>query len=76
MTETAERLKSELSRLPAQDRAELAFFLIDSLDPQQDEDAEAAWESELERRAEEIRSGRAIGEPAESVFRELREKHL
>lgn len=45
MTETAERLKSELSRLPAQDRAELASFLIDSLDPQRDEGVEAAWQN-------------------------------
>lgn len=73
MTETAERLKSELSRLPAQDRAELASFPIDSLDPQQDEDVEAAWQAELERRAEEVRSGAAIGEPAESVSRTQRE---
>ena len=75
MTETAERLKSELSRLPVQDRAELASFLIDSLDPQQDDDVDAAWEAELERRAEEIRGGRAVGDLAENVFRELREKH-
>jgi hypothetical protein len=32
MTETAERLKLELSQLSAEERAELAYFLIHSLD--------------------------------------------
>ncbi|MGA3171224.1 MAG: addiction module protein [Chthoniobacteraceae bacterium] len=57
------------------DRAELARFLIASLDEAADHNANAAWEKELELRAEEIRSGRAAGEPATKVFSELREKH-
>ncbi|MEY3825841.1 MAG: hypothetical protein RLZZ148_654 [Cyanobacteriota bacterium] len=32
MTKTAETLKIELAQLPMQDRAELAYFLIHSLD--------------------------------------------
>lgn len=32
MTKTAETLKIELAQLPAQDRAELAYFLIHSFD--------------------------------------------
>lgn len=38
-------------------------------------DAEAAWDAELERRMEEIGSGKALGEPADKVFTELREKY-
>ncbi len=75
MTETAERLKSELSQLSPQDRAELAQFLIESLDQGADPDAEAAWDAELSRRMEEIRTGKAVGEPADKVLSELREKH-
>jgi hypothetical protein len=47
MTETAERLKFELSRLSLRERAELAQFLIRSLDEEVEADAEAAWEAEL-----------------------------
>lgn len=65
----------ELAGLDDADRAALAHFLIRSLDEGSDLDAEAAWDAELARRAEEIRSGRARGEPAEKVFSELRAKH-
>jgi putative addiction module component (TIGR02574 family) len=75
MSEAAERLKSELAHLPAPERAALAHFLIHSLDEESEADAEAAWDTELIRRAEEIRSGKAVGEPADKVFAELREKH-
>ena len=75
MTETAERLKPELARLSAQDRAALASFLIHSLGEEEDADAEAAWDVELARRVEEIKSGKAIGIPADKVFADLREKY-
>ncbi len=75
MSETAEKLKAELSRLSPQERAELADFLIHSLDNETDADAEAAWDAELARRLDEIKSGKAVGEPAEKVLRELREKY-
>lgn len=75
MSATAEKLRSELATLSDADRAELAHFLIHSLDQGADADAGAAWDTELARRAEEIRSGRATGEPAEKVFSELRAKY-
>jgi len=50
----------------------LARFLIHSLD--EGADAEAAWDIELSRRVEQIRSGKAVGEPAENVFADLRER--
>jgi len=70
MTETAEKLKVQLSQLSTQERAELAHFLIHSLDEGVDADAEAAWDVELARRMAEIRSGKAVGEPADKVFAE------
>lgn len=75
MTDAAEKLKSSLAGLPIADRAELAHFLIGSLDDEADADAEAAWDTELERRRQEILSGQAGGVPAEQVFAELREKY-
>ena len=74
MSETAERMKLELAQLSPRDRAELAHFLIHSLDEEVDPDTEAAWDAELARRMAEIKSGKAVGEPAEQVFAKLRGK--
>jgi putative addiction module component (TIGR02574 family) len=77
MTEAAEKLKAELATLPAEDRAELAHFLMESLDEDEkaDLDWDAAWTAELERRWKEIESGKEKGVPADEVFRRLREKY-
>lgn len=71
---TVEELKSRLSRLSAQERAELARFLIESLDVDAGPDAQAAWEAELDRRMVEIRSGTEVGIPAEEVFSQARDR--
>jgi putative addiction module component (TIGR02574 family) len=75
MTETAEKLKIELSQLSTKERAELAYFLIHSLDDEVDYDVESVWDIELTRRMQEINSGIASGKPASQVFVELREKY-
>ena len=71
---TVEELKTHLSTLPEQDRAELANFLLDSLD---DPDIEfnPEFAAELDRRVAEIENGQAEGRPAEVVFAELRKKY-
>lgn len=74
MTETAEQLRSALAGLSTRDRAELAHFLIGSLDDGIDSDAEGEWEAELVRRFEQIEQGTAGGEPADKVIAELRAK--
>lgn len=61
MTEVAERLGGELLKLSAEDRAALADVLLDSLDEKDREKIEAAWAAELDRRFEEIESGREVG---------------
>ncbi len=43
--------------LDALDRTELVGLLIDSLDPETEQGAEAAWLQEIDRRAREIDSG-------------------
>ncbi len=75
MSEIAEKLKLELSRLSIQERAELASFLINSLDEDINDDVEVAWDTELRKRLEDIHFGTAVGEPSERVFSELREKY-
>lgn len=75
MTELAQRLRAELERLPAADRAELARYLIGSLDTDSDPDVEAAWDAELARRVDEIRTAQDSGESADSVFARLRKKY-
>jgi putative addiction module component (TIGR02574 family) len=76
MTEVVERIKSEITALPVKDRAELAYFLLRSLDDEaEDADAEAAWDAELARREAEVKSGEVVCKPAEQVLSELREKY-
>jgi putative addiction module component (TIGR02574 family) len=57
MQEAHELLKKALA-LPDKERAELAGSLIDSLDETVDENAEAAWQEEIVRRLDEVRSGK------------------
>ena len=71
----ADQLKDQLSRLPIKTRAELAHFLIESLDGEPDDDWEAAWEVELDRRMAEVENGTVVGIPADEVFAALRAKH-
>lgn len=73
MAQPMKQLKSQLEQLSAKDKAELACFLLRSLEPE-DEGVAAAWDVEVARRVKEIRSGRASGTPAEEVFAELRQE--
>ena len=74
MTEAVERLKSQAGALTASGRADLAYFLLVSPEPDE-EGAEEAWRAEVARRAAEIRSGSATGRPADEVLAELRERY-
>jgi putative addiction module component (TIGR02574 family) len=76
VTETDEKLKLELSHLSIQERAEIASFLIHSLDENMDQDIESTWDTELAQRMQEINSGSASCEPASQVFADLRQKYL
>lgn len=75
MTALAEKLKPQLTTLSPADRAELASYLLESLDGHTDAGAAQAWEAELIRRAEEVRSGQAQGRPAPEAFADLRKRH-
>jgi putative addiction module component (TIGR02574 family) len=74
MSEAVEQLKAQASALSAPERADLAYFLLSSLEPEE-EGAQEAWRTEISRRVAEIRSGTAAGRPAEEVLTELRERY-
>lgn len=61
--------------LSTQERGWLASRLIRSLDDEPaEEGVEAAWEDEIKRRVEDIRSGRVKTIPGDQVLKELAEE--
>ena len=68
--DAAEILKEALA-LPTEARAALAGSLLDSLDTEVDEDAEAAWAAEISRRVAELDSGAVKTVPWAEVRRRL-----
>ena len=57
MSSEARRLYEEALKLAESERADLAAFLLDSLDGGADEEVESAWKSEIGKRIEQIDSG-------------------
>jgi len=74
MTRDVRQMKTQLKQLSQPERAELAYFLLESLGPSES-GAAVAWEEELDRRVAEIQTGKATGRPAEDVFAELRKAY-
>ena len=58
MSERARKLLENAMQLPLSERAGLAADLIASLDGEPAEDVEAAWASEIEKRARGTRESR------------------
>lgn len=63
MSKTGQKVLHEALRLELAERAELAAELLASLDGEPDQDVEAAWAAEIERRAARARSGKDAGRP-------------
>jgi putative addiction module component (TIGR02574 family) len=72
---TLEQIKEHCAVLPSDQRAELAYFLLHSLDEAGEPDASAAWLAEVRSRVADIRSGGVTGKPAEHVFAEVRKRY-
>ena len=68
--DAAEILKEALA-LPTEARAALAGSLLDSLDTEVDEDAEAAWATEVNRRVAELDDATVKTIPWSEVRRRL-----
>ena len=78
MKATLEKVTEEALNLSASDRAALTKILIQALDDEPAEDAaevQQAWQVEVEKRVDEILSGRVKTIPAEEVFAKLRAKY-
>jgi putative addiction module component (TIGR02574 family) len=71
MSATLEELKATVSVLPAAEKAELAYYLLRTLEAP-DEGAAAEWLALAERRMDDVRAGRVVGIPAEKVMESLR----
>ena len=63
MSTLAEELYRKALELEERERAALAARLIESLDTELEEGVEAAWLAEVERRMEELDSGKVQGIP-------------
>jgi len=72
MAEDATELLTHALKLPPAARAALADYLIDSLDTDVDEDAEAAWRSEIALRVRDLDSGAVQTLAWDAVRRQLR----
>ena len=70
-----EEIARKVLNLPPEERAELAHKLIVSIDNAIDKEAEAAWDVEIEKRANEIKSGKAKGRAAEDILAEIRTQY-
>jgi putative addiction module component (TIGR02574 family) len=69
MLMSEDQVEIEALALPRHARARIAELLIASLD--EDSEIERAWDEEVRRRVQEIRSGKAQTVPGEEVFKEI-----
>jgi hypothetical protein len=74
MTRKADEIEAEALKLNPRSRARLAERLLRSLESLSDEENEALWIEEAQRRNQEFDSGDATGRPAEDVFRDARSR--
>jgi putative addiction module component (TIGR02574 family) len=72
MTALRDKLFQEALELNESERAALAGMLIDSLDSDVEDGAEAAWMAEIERRIVELDSGKVETVPWDVVRDRLR----
>ncbi|MDZ7768074.1 MAG: addiction module protein [Woeseiaceae bacterium] len=64
-------IEDQISRLPDEERARLALKLLESLEPGEDEDVDALWLDEAERRLKLYDEGASEGRDAEEVISEI-----
>ncbi|MEX0706389.1 MAG: addiction module protein [Woeseia sp.] len=64
-------IEDQISRLPDEERARLALKLLESLEPGEDEDVDALWLDEAERRLKRYDEGVSEGRDAEEVISEI-----
>ncbi len=76
MPMTLEQVTHEALGLSEDARARLTRTLLESMDaPHEETGVEEAWDSEVARRLEKIKSGATTGRLAADVFGEIRAKY-
>lgn len=73
MSSNLDQLTADAMKLPLRDRVQLAQRLVETLDDEVEENTEALWFAEAERRLEELRSGKVEGVDSDDAFRTARE---
>jgi putative addiction module component (TIGR02574 family) len=76
MSKAAQSVFADALRLEPETRFELAAELLASLDGPADPDAEAAWDTEIERRIAAIEAGTVRLEPWSTVKRRIEKEIL
>jgi putative addiction module component (TIGR02574 family) len=74
MTRPAKDIVNAAIKLPEHDRLEIVEELLASLEPQSDDDVDAAWAAEVERRSDEIKQGIVRPIPWAKVKSQARER--
>jgi putative addiction module component (TIGR02574 family) len=72
MSSSSRNLEDQVKNLPQKDRARLAMSLIESLDPGTDEDSEALWLDEAEKRLKDYGAGKNESRPVNDVIAEIK----
>ena len=73
MPVTLDALADDALGLPPDQRVALAYRLLQSVEPDPEPGAEAAWEAEIDRRVARYDAGQSNAVPAADVFARLRE---
>lgn len=72
MSSSKRNLEEQLKALSNKDRASIALSLISSLDPGTDEDAEALWLTEANKRLKAYDAGKNQARPVRDVLAEIK----
>ena len=76
MTISLVEIEQQVSLLPADDRAKLAEFLLESLREPVLAEIEREWDEEIARRVAAFEAGEVAAVPAADVFAEAKHLHL
>jgi putative addiction module component (TIGR02574 family) len=75
MKSKIEKIRETALLLSPAERASLIHDLILSLDDETAYDLAPEYESEIKRRVDYVKEGKASGEPAKSVFEDIEKKY-
>lgn len=75
MSSLLQEIVNKAHNLSPAERAELVHDLIISLDEGKDVGAKEAWDTEIEKRIAEIKSGKAKGRTAKDIIAQIQAKY-